>query len=155
MIVKLFSIVSRVIFTSYNIHVALLPLYGRYIKVEFLPNHISARLCCQQNRHSRLLSAVSKRTNVSCDSHSDLKYVMPRPASLLYAELYTYASCDWINPENLWDLTQPGDPVGEPWRTHDGWIYRDLVAELSAIFNVNNVAHLHQHVQLFDNLIVQ
>lgn len=34
-------------------------------------------------------------------------------------------------------------------------MYRDLVAELFVIFNVNHVAHLHRHVQLFDNLMVQ
>lgn len=45
--------------------------------------------------------------SVNCDSQSGLEPAVPRPANWLYTILHTYASYDWIRPENLVELTQP------------------------------------------------
>lgn len=57
----------------------------------------------------------TEHTTASCDNQSDLKSAMPRPTGWLGAELYTYATCDWINPENLTE-------------------YKDLFAKLSRMY---------------------
>lgn len=153
MIITLFSIVC-------SFHGILYPLgcvasivvyYGRVF------NSIIFQLACdmeftggQQNWHCRLLSAVRDQNTVSCDSQSELKSAMTRPASWSHAELCTYTSCDWMSTESHEDWTQPTELAATT---------RNLqrLKENIKVYDVNHTLaqQLRKHVQLFSNLWVQ
>lgn len=86
--------------------------------VESLSNHIfhlacvsGSTKCAFRPSDSSLQSSVRHKAT---DRHQVRKQIRSQvsnaKASWSSTELYTYVSCDWLSPENLWGWTQPRGP---------------------------------------------